>query len=181
MDLRPSPQSIQPDIPPSISPLVPTSKTNNHVFISIIIGVIILGIGITVGLFLGKTFKNPFAPKPTIASYKECLQAKGSIVTESYPGICITTSGQRFIQPLTDEEKQNLLPPDQARESTDTVSCGGWNTGGSVECTCTGTLIKPTCPPNTICDAIDYQCEGQCGQCCWRGIAENNQYPRCQN
>ena len=324
---------------PQVFPLVPTSKSPNRVFILIIIGMIILGIGITVGLFLGKTIKNPFTPIQTISSYDECVQAKDSVVTESYPATCITASGQRFIQPLTDEEKQTLLPPDQIGESAgsattadwkvysfsdgsfkypngwveklilirgsgftqeiedkdglyhltfftqgnynqitgnpystleevigpppniletitvdgqkagrtlprarsenknaviffskdkktiytielDTgsttladpkvteesvktgqklfdqilstfrfvdspsaspVSCGGWNTGGSIECTCTGKLIKPTCPPNTICDAIDYQCEGQCGQCCWRGIGENNQYPTCQN
>lgn len=68
-----------------------------------------------------------------------------------------------------------------ASPSASAISCGGWNTGGSVECECAGKLIKPACPPNTICDAIDYRCEGQCGQCCWRGVAKNSQYPKCQN
>lgn len=159
---------------PQVSPLVPTSKPKNHILLWIITGLIMLGIGITVGLFLGNSSKR------TISSYEKCIQTKDSIVQESYPATCITASGQRFIQSLTDEEKQNLLPPDLVRESTDSVSCGGWNTGGSIECTCTGKLIKPTCPPDAICDGADYQCEGQCGQCCWRGIAENNQYPKCQ-
>ncbi|KKU83399.1 hypothetical protein A2973_04530 [Candidatus Gottesmanbacteria bacterium RIFCSPLOWO2_01_FULL_49_10] len=331
--------SVQPDFSPPSTPLVTNSKPKNHIFIWIMAGLTILGIGITVGLFLGKTLKNPFTPKQSISSYEQCLEAKNSILQESYPATCITANGKRFTQPLTDEEKQNLLPPDQSVESTgstatanwktysfsdgsfkhpnswaekpilirgsgftqeikdkeglylltlftqgnysqitgkpyttleefigpppniletltidgqqggrilpragsenknaivffskdkktiytielDTgsstladpqvteesvktgqelfdqilstfrfvdppsvnpVSCGGWNTGGSIECTCIGKLIKPTCPPNTICDAIDYQCEGQCGQCCWRGVAENNQYPKCQN
>lgn len=41
--------------------------------------------------------------KPT--SYEECTMAKGSVIQESYPATCITKSGQRFVQPLSDEQK----------------------------------------------------------------------------
>jgi len=46
-----------------------------------------------------------------VTSYTDCVKAKGSIVTESYPATCITKDKQRFVQDLTDEEKKNLIPP----------------------------------------------------------------------
>jgi len=49
--------------------------------------------------------------QPTPADYQECLSARGSVLQESYPATCVTTKGDRFVQPLTDEEKKNLLPP----------------------------------------------------------------------
>ncbi len=57
--------------------------------------------------------------------------------------------------------------------------CGGWNTGGEIVCSCEGTLTKSICPKDTICDSGDYFCSGQCGSCCFNGIADNPSYPRC--
>lgn len=59
-------------------------------------------------------------------------------------------------------------------------TCGGWDTSGEILCTCTGQLIKPTCPPNAQCDGASYTCTGQCDACCYKGIFENSKYPRCQ-
>lgn len=58
------------------------------------------------------------------------------------------------IQPLTEEEQ---------------VFCGGWDSGGEIICDCSGKLIKPDCPAGVICDSGNYFCQGQCGNCCWRG------------
>ena len=127
-------------------------------------GILLIGFGIAIGLFSAK-FLSQSSSLSQISSYADCLVSKGSIIQESYPATCVTASGQRFTQPI----------------SSNSVSCGGWNTGGSVVCKCTGKLIKPACPPTTVCDAIGYRCEGQCEQCCWKGIAENNQYPKCQD
>ncbi len=57
--------------------------------------------------------------------------------------------------------------------------CGGWDSSGEVVCTCSGTLIKPTCAPGAVCDSAVYTCEGECGSCCYKGIAENPEYPKC--
>lgn len=35
-----------------------------------------------------------------ITSYSECVQAKGSVIQESYPARCVTEKGQTFIQPV---------------------------------------------------------------------------------
>lgn len=77
----------------------------------IVIGVVILAIGIGIGLAVGKYSTQPISSP--ISSYDDCVKAKGSLIQESYPATCATVDGQRFIQPLTDEEKQSLQPPDQ--------------------------------------------------------------------
>jgi len=58
--------------------------------------------------------------------------------------------------------------------------CGGWDTSGEIICACSGTLIKSTCPPNVICDGSSYTCTGTCGKCCYKGVAENTEYPKCK-
>lgn len=146
-------------------------KTRPNLVILITAGVITLAIGISVGLALWKYSPKPNKPltpdqSPVqISSYDDCVKAKSSLIQESYPTICVTAAGQRFIQPIP----------------TDSVSCGGWDTSGEIVCECSGKLVKPSCSPNGVCDGQTYLCEGQCWQCCYKGFAENNQYPKCQN
>jgi len=64
-------------------------------------------------------------------------------------------------------------------EETESVSCGGWDTSGEVVCKCLGKLTKPSCPSDTLCDGGTYYCEGQCTDCCYKGIAENHPLPKC--
>ena len=47
-------------------------------------------------------------------TYDECIHTKDSKILESYPETCVTADGKRFIHPLTDEKKQNLLPPNDS-------------------------------------------------------------------
>ncbi len=49
------------------------------------------------GYFVYRTFFI----KSVIKSYEECIGAKGSIIQESYPQVCITKSGLRFNQEVT--------------------------------------------------------------------------------
>lgn len=126
----------------------------------IIGGVVLLGLGVLVGVMLGGSF---FVSKtlrfPT--SYEECIKAKDSIVTESYPAACVAKDGgQRFVQQLTEGEQV----------------CGGWDSGGEIVCECSGKLIKPGCPSGVVCDSGSYLCQGQCGSCCWRGAGDDVQY-----
>jgi len=65
-------------------------------------------------------------------------------------------------------------------QSLTSQECGGWDTGGEIVCDCSGRLIRPTCPPGAMCDKATYTCEGVCGQCCYKGIAENVPYPKCK-
>lgn len=66
------------------------------------------------------------------------------------------------------------------RQKTADRECGGWDTSGEIVCSCDGTLVKPTCAPGTVCDAGSYTCDGTCGSCCYKGIAENTKYPKCK-
>ncbi|MEK7101453.1 MAG: hypothetical protein AAB860_00745 [Patescibacteria group bacterium] len=45
---------VQPVVSPLISTVIPTSKFKTHIFVWIVVGIVILGVGITGGLFLGK-------------------------------------------------------------------------------------------------------------------------------
>ena len=103
--MDPQPPTPPMPIPPVISSLEPKSK----VWLWVTGGILLLVAGFVVGIFLGKQLYSQNTAQ--IDSYDQCVAATGSIVQESYPATCITTSGQRFIQPLTDEEKQNLPPP----------------------------------------------------------------------
>ena len=71
-------------------------KSRPNFLIWIAAGVAILAIGIGVGLAVGK-----YSPKQ-ISSYEDCIKAKGSSIQESYPGACVTVSGQSFVQPVSD-------------------------------------------------------------------------------
>lgn len=99
----------QPPSPESPSP----QKTRSNFLVWIAIAVVTLTIGIGIGLALGK-YSTPASPTSSqISSYEDCVNAKGSIVQESYPATCVTADEKRFIQPLTDKEKKSLQPPDQ--------------------------------------------------------------------
>jgi hypothetical protein len=58
--------------------------------------------------------------KQVVTNYDECAQVNGSVIQESYPEVCVTKDGQRFVRLFTEEEQQNLVP------TTDPTS--GWNT-----------------------------------------------------
>jgi hypothetical protein len=59
------------------------------------------------------------------------------------------------------------------------TECGGWDTSGEIICECNGKMIKPVCPAKTECDSGTYTCQGTCGKCCYRGIAEGSKFPKC--
>lgn len=111
-EMDPMPNISESDIPQvNVSPPVPVKHSNP--LLKILIGLVLLGVGVGIGLFLGNNKNNiSLSPKQTISTYDDCLDAKGSTVQESYPATCVTSDGTRFTQPLTDEEKQNLQPPD---------------------------------------------------------------------
>ena len=109
----------------NVSPSLPVKR--GHPLFKILIGIILLAIGVGVGWLLANNKdKISLSSKQTIASYEECVKAKGSLVQESYPATCVTRDGTRFTQALTDEEKQNLLPPDSTRESASSFATDNW-------------------------------------------------------
>jgi len=77
---------------------------------------IALGLGLTLFVlivsalvgFLAYQNKKLKNLPPQVSSYDECANIEGSIIQESYPAICVTPDGRRFVQQLSEEEQKNL-------------------------------------------------------------------------
>lgn len=67
---------------------------------------ILIGVG---GLFA----YQEYVKQPPITTFDECVKANGSQQLLLYPGVCTTRDGKRFTQPLTEEERARLVPPNQ--------------------------------------------------------------------
>jgi hypothetical protein len=96
-------------------PQTPPEKSKKSLLLaSLIFILIILGAG---GYFL---YQNYFLKTLESRTYEDCVNSRGSQILESLPSICITQDGQRFTQPLSEEEKQNLISsiPDEWKTYT---------------------------------------------------------------
>jgi len=92
-------------------PSIPPSTSKPAVFPILFVVLILALLGAT-GVFAYQNWQmRQRLNAPT--TYEECIKAPGSSLQESYPGTCVTKDGKSFVQPLTDEEKKNLQPPDQ--------------------------------------------------------------------
>lgn len=67
--------------------------------------ILIIGIALASGAFIF----NQNQKAASISSFDEC--AKLYPVMESYPAQCNTPDGRHFVQELSEEEKQKLIPP----------------------------------------------------------------------
>jgi len=72
--------------------------------------VIVQGIIIAILLFLFIYWSVTGVGLKQLSSYADCIQAKDSVIQESYPATCVAKNGQRFIQPLSAEEQAALQP-----------------------------------------------------------------------
>lgn len=91
---------------PAVSP--PAETYSRRWFVWLAFGLIFLVFGIAVGVF-SVTLFNRSLTQPKISSYEECVSAKGSILTQSYPSICITKDGQqKFVHPTPKKEQQDI-------------------------------------------------------------------------
>ena len=64
------------------------------------IGLIFLGIAILIAgiLFIVGILSKEKLPEPT--SFDECVQREGSVIQESYPRVCVTKEGSKFIESI---------------------------------------------------------------------------------
>jgi len=108
---------------------------------------VLLGAG---GLFA----YQEYIAAPPVSTYEECINAKGSVIQESYPATCVTRDKKRFTQPLTDEERKKLdrdaTPPMETFTCPETawVDCmPGPDRGTKMECSSEYlTWAKTNCP-----------------------------------
>jgi len=95
------PAAPTPPMPPVVSQPVqqpiekPKSKNNFLMVVATIL--LIMAVG-AIGYFV---YKNLIAKSPAIASYEDCTKAKGSVIQESFPPVCVTKNGQRFVQEVS--------------------------------------------------------------------------------
>ncbi len=67
---------------------------------------------IAVSGIVGFWWKQKQATTPTQPlTWEECLKIPGAITTAMYPGTCNAPDGRSVTQPLSEEEKKNLVPP----------------------------------------------------------------------
>ncbi len=90
-------QASQPQTVQSIEPVTPLKPPKKKLLKWIIAAVIIILLGVAIFYF-----QQSLAIKQ-ISGYEDCIQAKGSLIQESYPAVCVTKDGRRFTQ--------NLIPP----------------------------------------------------------------------
>ncbi len=88
-----------------------SSKNNYSLPIGIVL-VIVFFVILVIGIFVKKQAAI------AVDSYDKCVKINGSQVTAMYPGQCTTPDGKTFTQPLSEEEKKDLLPPVDVEEET---------------------------------------------------------------
>lgn len=82
---------------------------------SIFFALVALFIMGTIGFFMWIVLRA----ERQISTYAECVQSKSSKILESYPQICMSAGGKRFVQPLSDEELEKTLPPPSPIEQSE--------------------------------------------------------------
>ncbi|GEM_PF-2393866 len=97
-------------IPPQIPAPIPFPSPKISTF-PVFFTILVLTLLVVTGVFGYQNWQlRQQLNAPT--TYEECIKAPGSVLQESYPATCVTRNGERFKQPLTDEEKKKLQPPD---------------------------------------------------------------------
>lgn len=79
------------------------------VLLRIFITLFFMGIVFLFAAIITYVFKQMNAAPPS--SYAECIKAKGSTLQKTYPGVCVSKVGDRFIQPLSQIEQELLEAP----------------------------------------------------------------------
>lgn len=83
----------------------------NHHHILLALLFIIIGIAIGIGtVYAYRYLKNSFTSS-SINNYADCVNSPGARTQLSYPAVCVTSDGQRFIQPNTNESEDIIESP----------------------------------------------------------------------
>lgn len=92
-----------------------SQKGSAHVAIIIVLVLALIGA-------LGWIFWQNFATKTgKVSNYKECTKAIDSKLQESYPEVCVTKDGQRFVNPDQKAEKSGAGASDKTTIKTKTL------------------------------------------------------------
>ncbi len=84
---------------------VPAREQFSQTVIAIIMTVV--AALVMLGAFLWQNFNTSQIITPT--SFSECKAASGSRIQESYPEVCVTEDGERFVNP--DQKAQSIEQP----------------------------------------------------------------------
>ncbi len=78
------------------------------------------------GYFTWSRYITP--PNKAPLTWEECLKVPGATMLMTYPGQCVTPDGRKVVQPLSEEEKKKLQPPDNINGSTESAGMTNWKT-----------------------------------------------------
>jgi eight-cysteine-cluster-containing protein len=113
---------------------------NKKLVVATVIGIIIVTVVAAIGALLLYLYVSGNQKLAAIDSFEDCAAA-GYPIMESYPEQCATPDGRVFVRQLSEEEKDNLLPPG---EGTGTGS-------GSESSAYYGSSTKASCSTNSDC------------------------------
>lgn len=131
-----------------------TPSTEWYMGFTPIIIILVLLILFIIGFIVYKTHWPKVSATVNPQNYEECIKSPGSVVMTMYPAVCVTKSGARFTEPLTQEQQQNLTPP----TTTPTPSVEPCGPNGT-RC---GIANCPTCPAGKNCIRCDSVTVGTC-------------------
>lgn len=75
------------------------------------IGLGLVVIVIAIGGFLFWQ-RDQVKPTPKEVTWEECTKLPGAVIMESYPAQCSAPDGSHAVQPLSEQEKKGLEPPE---------------------------------------------------------------------
>jgi hypothetical protein len=104
-----------------------TPKKKKPTFFIRFVITLLLMIGVFIVAAVITYIATYFTPVKIITTYEDCVNARGSAIQESYPSVCVTSDGKRFVQPLSEEEQKLLESPlnQDSRGSYEGQFCGG--------------------------------------------------------
>lgn len=107
-----------------------------QVLLTLILLLILFGITASIAILTVKMK----AARPT--NYKECILLKGSVIQESYPAVCVTKKGERFIQEIPKLPKPSQIKETQIDNTSNQApndNLANWKTHEDIE---KGFIIK---------------------------------------
>lgn len=97
-------ESNQPDVSAFAEKKIPVKSIKpKKVSFAVQLAITLFLLAILFGSTLFVAYKIGFKENPP-TNFDECKIAKGSIIQESYPEVCVSKSGQRFTQEIPEDE-----------------------------------------------------------------------------
>lgn len=102
------------------------------------IGLGLLGLALAVAMTLFLIGRSTLSRKTPPASWEECVQEEGSIIMESFPRVCTTKAGERFVEPVQIETPTQTPTPTPVPTGSSSEEASEQEAGVKDGCVITG-------------------------------------------